>query len=810
MSRARKFLLLSALTVILVVLLPAAAFYWRARQALPQYDGEARLAGLSQPVRVLRDERAVPHLYAENLEDLAFAQGYVHAQERLWQMDLTRRAARGQLSEVVGPATLEMDKENRILGLGVAADRAADLLDDETRRYLEAYARGVNAYIEQHPGSPLTAGLPVEFAMLRYRPQPWKPADTLAIGLNMYKLLTNLWRRELARAKVSSQVGLELGADLYVARSDADHPIAEPVAAPKRQRPPRVIVAGNCPHSLEEILNGARPVPAPIADLILSNRAEEDWRKYGASNNWVVSGAHTATGAPLLADDMHLPHTVPAIWFINHLKSPEMDVVGFSLPGVPWVIVGHNQRIAWGFTNLNGDVQDLFLERFDPKNPSNYMTPTGWQPARKRTERIAVRGKDDVVLDVVETRHGPIVHDDGQTKIALQWTALDPANLSFPFAAINRAQNWDEFTRTLRSYGGPAQNMVYADADGNIGYRAAGRLPLRRSGRGEVPVPGDSSAYDWIGVIPFDSMPHAFNPPSGILATANNRVVPDNYPYQVTDQWIAPGRIQRIYERLSEERKFTPEDFLSIQGDIVSPPDRFLAEQLLAAGDTVASNPARRAEALAALRGFDGAMRADSAAPLITDNAQNYLLEELLRPHLGDDWKDYRWFMSSVFLENVLRERPSRWLPKEYSSYDELLLAVLDRTVEELLKENRATNLQQLRWGDKRRVVFAHPVGEQIPLLRRWFSVGGDAQSGGLHSPKQTHRASGVSERMVVNFADLDASLFNITLGASGHVASPHYNDQYQAWLEIRSFPMPFSNAAVERAARHRLTLAPR
>ncbi len=795
MSRPRKLLLLVALILILVVLLPVAAFYWRARHALPQYDGEAHLAGLSKPVRVLRDERAVPHIYAENLEDLAFAQGYVHAQERLWQMDLTRRAARGQLSEIVGPATLEMDKENRTLGLGVAADKAAEKLDDETRRYLEAYARGVNAFIDEHPGSPLTAGLPIEFALLRYRPQPWKPADTLAIGLNMYKLLTNLWRRELARAKVSAKVGPELAADLYVARSDADHPIAEPVQGPKRQRPPRVYVAGECRHTLEQ-LRGASPPP--------------DLDAIAASNNWVVSGAHTATGAPLLADDMHLPHTVPAIWFINHLKSPEMDVVGFSLPGVPWVIVGHNQRIAWGFTNLNGDVQDLFVERFDPQDASRYMTPTGWQPIRKRSERIAVRGRDDVVLEVLETRHGPIVHDDGQTKIALQWTALDATNLSFPFATINRAQNWEEFTRALRSYGGPAQNMVYADAEGNIGYYAAGRLPLRRNGRGEVPVPGDTSVYDWIGAVPFEAMPHAFNPPSGILATANNRVVPDHYPYQITDQWIAPGRIERIFELLSEDKKFSPEDFLRIQGDIVSPPDRFLAEQLVAAGATVASNPPRRAEALAALRGFDGAMRADSPVPLITDRAQDGLLEELLRPHLGNDWKDYRWFMSSVFLENVLRERSPRWLPKEYSNYDELLLAVLGRTVEGLLKENHATNLQQLRWGDTRRVLFAHPVGQQIPLLRRWFSVGGEPQSGGLHSPKQTHRAAGVSERMVVNFADLDASLMNITLGESGHVASPHYRDQYRAWLEIHSFALPFSDAGVERTTRHRLRLVPR
>jgi penicillin amidase len=304
-------------------------------------------------------------------------------------------------------------------------------------------------------------------------------------------------------------------------------------------------------------------------------------------------------------------------------------------------------------------------------------------------------------------------------------------------------------------------------------------------------------------------MPHNFNPPEGILATANSRVAPEGYAYPITDHWVAPWRVARIYELLEEDRKFTPEDFLRIQGDIVSLPDRFLAQQLVAAGNAVGQHPERRAQALAALREFDGAMRADSLAPLLTDTARARLMEELLRPHLGDDWRSYSWFMSTVFLENVLRERPARWLPEKYPSYDELLLAALDSALDELRGENQ-TPLQNLRWGDQRRALFAHPVGQQLPLLRRWFSLGGDPQAGGPHSPKQTHRAAGVSERLVVDFSDLDQTLMNVTIGQSGHVASPHYRDQYRAWLEIRSFPAPFTDAAVERAARHTLHLLPR
>ena len=815
MTRARKFLLSLLLVVLLLVALPAGWFVWRCWRALPVYDGDQRLTGLRQPVRVLRDDRAVPHLYAANLDDLLFAQGYVHAQERLWQMDLLRRQARGQLAEIFGRAALTFDKENRQLGLGSVADRAVESLDAETRAHLEAYARGVNAYIESRSGPLAFSGLPIEFVLLRYRPEPWRAADSLTVALNMYKLLTTSWPREMNRARVSERVGAERATDLYVTRSADDHPIAEPVTGPRRLRRERVFVALGCRHSLpgdalDSAAFGASPVPARLGQLYGEAFARREAGRYGASNNWVVAGSRTASGAAMLADDMHLPHGVPSIWFINHLKSPELDVAGFSLPGLPWVIVGHNQRIAWGFTNSNADVQDLFIERFDPENPSLYMTPTGWQAVQRRVEHINIRGGEVEDLMVLETRHGPIVHDDGLTKLALQWTALDATQLAFTFLPLNQAQNWEEFRQALRDFSGPSQNVVYADADGNIGYHVFGRVPLRRNGRGQVPIPGDSLQFDWVGAIPFEELPHAFNPPSGTLATANNRSVPDNYPYYFTDQWMGPARIARIYQLLEEDRRFEPEDFLRIQGDVVSLPDKALAAHLVAAGAAVSGpHPPERAQALAMLKEWDGAMRVELAAPLIVTTVRSQLMEALLRPHLGDDWRQYSWFNAPLFLENVLVERPARWLPEGVESYDALLIAALDRALNQLRRETRIANLQGMRWGDQWVVRFAHPVGERLPVLRRWFSVGGVPQSGGPHSVKQTHRMAGVSQRFVVNFADLDRTLMNITLGQSGHVASPHYRDQFRAWLEVRSFPAPFSDAAVERAARHRLHLLP-
>ncbi len=802
MKRSRKLVLTLAAILLLVVLLPVGAFYWRLRHALPQYDGEVKLAGLHQPVRILRDPRAVPHIYAQSLDDLLFAQGFVHAQERLWQMDFLRRAARGQLAEILGAAALELDKQNRLLALGSAADRAFEALDDQDRAQLEAYAGGVNAFIRSRSGPPLTSGLPAEFALLGYRPDPWQPADSLALVLNMFKTLTTVWRSELARARIQEMLDPEMASDLFVTASDHDHPIAVPVRRPPRRRRGRVFVAGTCRHSLDQIVSTAA---LPLG-LCREN--------CGASNNWVVAGAHTASGAALLANDTHLPHSNPAVWFINHLVAPDLDVAGFSLPGIPFVIMGHNRDIAWGVTNLEADLQDLFIEQFDPDDPSRYLTPNGWQTVQRRVEHISVRGADDVDFEVLETRHGPIVHQDGPLKLALQWTARDTSQFSLPLLALSQARNWEEFSAALAEWGAPPQNFVYADRAGHIGYHAAGRIPLRRTGRGHLPVPGHTNRYDWVDYLPFEALPHAFDPPEGILATANNRTVPRGYPYHLTERWAPPARIHRIYGALNaaveEERKLTPDDFLRLQGDVLSLPDRFLAQQLRAAAEAALDHPPRRAEALAILAEWDGRMQADSAAPLIVDATRRRLLEELLRPHLDDDWRAYSWPMAPVFLEDVLRQRPPRWLPEQYDSYDALLLAALDAAVERIFRQTRTPALDRLRWGQQVRVRFAHPVWDRVPFLRSWFSVGGEPQSGGRYTVKQTRRTAGPSQRMVVDWADLDATLMNITVGQSGHVAGPHYQDQYRAWLEVRSFPAPFTALAVERAARHTLHLLPR
>jgi penicillin amidase len=540
------------------------------------------------------------------------------------------------------------------------------------------------------------------------------------------------------------------------------------------------------------------------------------------SNNWVISGAHTVAGKPLLSNDMHLPHRIPNTWYEAHLEmrdaAPPQDggkqdeypynVAGFTLPGVPFVIVGHNARIAWGFTNLNPDVADVYVETFNDNG--EYLTPEGWRKPEIRQERIRVRGGADAPAGVVVTRHGPIITSlvPGETRqLALKWGAItDPAFSSVPFLEVNAAQNWEEFRRAFSRFGGPAQNVVYADVDGHIGYQAAGRIPIRAAGDGSLPVPGHDDAHEWISVIPFDQLPSVFDPPSGILATANNRITPDGYPHSLATQWFPPYRVERIYRVLESGRKFTAADMLALQMDVQSDYDRFLAEQFAAAVDR-AQNPSQRARAAADLmRAWDGHMTPESAAATLAVQSRINLFRLLLEPKLGLDYKLYRWGLQSVALENIVRQRPKRWLPEKYSSYDELFTAAVEAAVSD---PDAPRNLATWRWGKFLSLQLQHPLFGSVPGLRRWAGPPPVEQSGGSYTVKQTSRTGGVSERMTVDFANLDASTFNILTGQSGQIFSPHYMDHFPAWHEGRSFLLPFTPAALKNAQVHHLILQP-
>jgi penicillin amidase len=785
----RRVIVCLILFIIALVAGAAAWLYWRTHVCLPQLDGTAPVPGLKARVEVRRDARGVPHIRAQSLDDLLFAQGYVTAQDRLWQMDLSRRLAHGDLSEIFGERALRLDIENRTLGFRQASERAVGELNSHSRLMLEAYTRGVNAFISTHQDR-----LPVEFLTLRYRPRPWQEKDSIAVALNMAKTLNTSWDDELMRERVCAKVGRELCTNLFPERSPLDRPVAEPLAAP-----------GTSPwHGQGAALEPLADNDPVLATLTTAAAARADL----GSNNWVVSGSHTQSGEPLLANDPHLGHSVPSVWYLIHLKAPGLNVSGASLPGLPAVIIGHNERIAWGVTNTGPDVQDLYVESFDFRDPRKYLYNGHWVEATAREEVIKVRGGRDYSFTVMTTRHGPIISHDGGRELALRWTALEPGGLRFPFLQVDQAQNWQGFTSALRDYAGPMQNFVYADVDGNVGFYAAGRVPIRKHGDGTVPSSGSSEEHDWTGYIPFEGLPHAYNPPSGIIATANGRIVPDAYPWFIARMWASPYRTARIFELLEAGKRLTVADMLRIQTDIHSLEDVWLARQLLAAAAKCPAQGADAQYALSLLVSWDGESRADSAATLVCQVTRRALRERILKPKLGNGLSGYRWPMSTVFLENVLTNGCTRWLPPGDADFNVTLVRSLEEGVRRIPQLVGSRDHAAWRWGDTIPLTFQHPLGS-LGFFGRWLNVGPFPQAGTSSTVKQTTSSHGVSMRLVVDLSDFDKSVQNVTLGQSGQVFSPHYRDQFEAWYSGRSFPMLFGGEAVEKGTIHRLILEP-
>jgi penicillin G amidase len=785
-----------AVAVVAVAALSAAAAAWlyrRTREALPRLDGTVRVSGLRARVEVRRDEHGVPHIRAQSLEDALFAQGYVTAQDRLFQMDLSRRLALGQLSEILGERTLRLDIESRTLGFPEVAERAARELDSPTRQLLEDYAAGVNAFIASHRGR-----LPLEFLLLDYTPRPWRAADSFCVALNMTKSLNETWPDDLMRERIRAKVPPQLDQDLFPERSDLDHPVAGRFSAPVPSGRHSTFFAPGLPsaHAPGRTL-GALLAPAP-----------EDRADLG-SNNWVISGAHTKSGMPLLANDPHLAHSLPSVWYMVHVEAPELDVSGVSLPGLPLVIIGHNRRIAWGMTNTGPDVQDLYVETFNTRDPNRYLHNGEWVPAQVRRETIHVRSAQDYLLTVKVTRHGPIISHDGDRDLALCWTALQPGALRYPFLKIDRAQNWREFTEALRDFTGPMQNFVFADLDGNIGYYAAGWVPLRKQGDGSVPEPGSTDDYDWTGFIPFEDLPHSYNPPGGMIATANGRVVPDGYPYFITHRWAAPFRTARIYQLLESGSRFAVPDMLRIQTDILSLEDLWLARKLVAAAEKHPPRTPGAQYALSLLKNYDGEARADSAATLVSEVTRQELRRRILSPKLGGDLSGYNWSMSTIFLQNALQNNWTRWLPPGDADFDETLMKSLQTAVEEIPGIVGSSDHAAWQWGQTIPLTFHNRITLAFPFLGRYLNVGPVPQAGMKTTVKQTTPTVGPSMRMVVDFSDFENSVQNITLGESGEVMSPYYKDQFEAWYHGRSFPMLYSERAVEKNTRHLLELEP-
>jgi len=795
--------LLGALAVAAVLLAAAAWLYLR--QSLPQVDGELRLAGVVAPVDVLRDQYGIPHIYAASIEDAVFALGLVHAQDRLWQMEMNRRIAAGRLSEVVGAGGLEIDRFLRTLGVRRAAEANLKALDADTLRLLDAYARGVNAFLATDPV------LPVEFWLTGARPEPWAPADSAAWVKMMAWEVGGNWRNEVLRMRLAASVPL--------AR------IQEFVAPYPGEPAPEIA-------DLKTLYGTLGREGVQLAgDLVRLAEAAPGVSAEGlGSNNWVVSGARSVTGKPLLANDPHLGLTAPSVWYFAHLSAPGVNLIGATLPGVPALVLGRNDRIAWGFTTTVADVQDLYIEKLD--GSGGYLTPEGPQPFRVIEETIRVKGGEPEKLAVRVSRHGPVVSDVFRPAqdlaprghvIAFAWTALAEDDRTLQSALkFARARDWNAFLEALRDFHSPPQNIVYADVGGNIGFVAAGRVPVRKPDndlKGLAPAPGWRAQYDWTGYVPFEQLPQSFNPGDGMLYTANHKITPPGYRHHISVEWQSPYRAERIRELLEAIPKHARSSFARIQGDIVSIAMREALPRLAA---TRPRSEAARG-ALALLAKWDGSMADGRAEPLIAWAWWRELTRMLYADELGDAFRA-NWMPRANFVQRVLAGDPgqARWCDDvrtpALETCEELLALSLEAALADL-RRRFGENMAAWRWGQAHVARHEHrPFGRQ-PTLARLFDIRvptpGDTYTVNVGrvnlfddaQPFANRHAA--SLRAIYDFADLEQSLFIHSGGQSGNVLSPHYAAFTAAWAKGEYIPMVTARSALEARPHGLLRILP-
>ena len=781
----------------------------QAQQSPSPASTTLQIKGLKDRVVIRRDERGIPYIDAKNDEDLYFAQGYATATDRLWQMDLFRRTARGELSEVLGKGpndvALDQDKLHRRYGFSQVVDAEFARATPQSQAVLEAYAAGVNAYIALL--NPKT--LPPEFQILQYSPKPWTPTDSLIVVKIFFEALSDTWRLDLMREAMGSLAG-----DKRAALLPEVSPMDVLVVGKDTKAPASQMARFSTSLSRESLVDLARYEE-------ISRTALEQVGLYAeglaASNNWVVSGQRTNSGKPLLANDPHLRATAPSIWHMVHLTSPGLRVAGVTAPGLPGVVIGHNDRIAWGFTNVGPDVQDIYLEKFDSNNPARYLTPSGWQDVKIRHEEIKVRkaiGSSEteaVTLDIPETRHGPIIFEAEAKRYALHWTALDPTrNKPDSTYQLNRARNWKEFNAALQNFTAPTQNIVYADVDGHIGYHAAGVVPVRNSGDGSVPYDGSTDAGEWVSYIPVDKLPQLYDPPSGIIVTANQRIVGTDYPYFLTHSWAQPYRARRIFDLLNQKPKLNSDDFRRIQGDVYSIGGALFASQAVKTlQPTLTPADEKLAAALKTFESWDGLVNSDSRVAPIVAQMRLAFRSKILTAALGPDLvKNYQWSNFDSTLDRIIKDQPTDWLPKGIASYADLFRACYDEAVSNLTKSLGADETKWT-WGEMAKARFPHPLAA-APLIGMQFTIPPFPQNGtGGLIGATVNVGSAVSMRLIADPSNWDLTQHGISVGESGLPANPHWKDQLDDWKAVTPRAFPFTEAAIATATKETLVLEP-
>ncbi len=797
-----------------MLLLSIAMYVWR---SFPSLDGEMRAPGLAAPVLVRRDASDITHIQAQSLTDAYFAMGWVHAQERGWQLEFNRRLMHGELSEVLGAATLDTDKLIRTLGIMQAAQAQWEQLPPDAKALLDAYARGVNSFHAQ-----AGQALPPEFHILRTRPGLWKPQDSLGWALMMALDLAGNWGNEFARLSLAQRIGTRALWQVMPPYPGEKPATSVDLAAlyrglgVYRQSAAATVKTG----ALREELKARRHfalLDASEIDQWVQHVGELDGK---GSNDWVVAGSHTETGKPLLANDPHLGLSAPAIWYFAHLQVPAspgskaVDVIGATLPGMASVVLGRTAGVAWGFTNVGSDAQDLYLEQINPANASQYRTPDGWADFAVRNEVIKVKGQPDQTLSVRSTRHGPVISDATASyqqvldtrkfALALRWSALDAGNQTVvSVVRSNTAQTVEELEAAFSTYHSPTQNLVAADTQGHTGYHVIGRVPVRRPDndlRGVAPAPGWDARYDWIGELAFNDNPQANEATiaaKGWLATANQRIQPPEDPHFLGSDWNTPERFDRIEALLGAKPRHTMGSLRDVQADIMSAAAMKLVPMLQATQSKHALAPA----ALAQLKDFRGEMRADSAAPLVIAVWADELTRAVLSPRIGDD-KFNALYGKRHFrqgLETILGDAQAQayWCAPvtcaEQSSH------ALDRALDRIAAE-QGNDPASWRWGTAHRAQSTHRPFGNVALLAGFFDVrvpvGGDSWTVNVGqywaNDPVTPFASrhGPSMRALYDLSDLERSQFIYQTGQSGLVFSPRYRDMKDTWAQVQYRPM--------------------
>lgn len=815
MRLLKRVLQIFLVVIVLLVVVGGVGGYWFITKSHPQIDGTLRVAGLKSKVEIVRDPMGIPHIYADNVDDLFFAEGYVQAQDRLWQLEYNRRIGHGTLSDIFGAATIKQDRFLRTMGLGRAARADVAAMSDSDKRPLQAFANGVNAFIDTHLDN-----LPLEFTILGFKPAHWEPVDTVAWGKVMAYNLSGNYETELLRASIAEKLGAAAVKQLL-----PSYPATGPFSIPPEAREYK----SQIPNANIQIPNPNNQIPIPsvgIPDLseIAAINASLGLRGEGVgSNNWVIGGAKSTTGKPLLANDPHLGIQMPSIWYAIGLHcTPKTEacpynVVGFTFPGVTGVVLGHNDRIAWGVTNLGPDVQDLFVEEINPQNPNQSKFNGKWEDIQVVDEPIKVKGVVSETLKVQVTRHGPImtpVLGSGVTKpVALQWTALrERSRLFESVLRINRAQNWDEFRAALKLWDVPSQNFIYADVDGNIGYQMPGSVPIRAKGDGTVPAPG-TGEYEWTGYIPFDELPFVFNPPTHFVATANQAVVPPTYKYWITADWAAPYRQQRIVDLLKARDKLSIDDFKAIQGDVYSIPLAELQKYVVA----LKPEGFLQTRAMEHVKVWDGQLTTESIGGTILEATYKRLFENIfagkLSKELLDSYRGTNDYHRRVILA-LLADPKNEWWG---SAGREALVQKSYAEGVDWLGSQFGDAPGDWKWGRLHTATFAHPLGSVQPL-NLLFNAGPVAAPGGVNTVFATSFkvvnnrydvSSVASMRAIYDLSNFANSLQVHTTGQSGQPLNKHFSDMVLLWRDVKFAPMYFDRAALDRVKEGVLILQP-